>query len=84
MTKSENKKKLFALALRLQKKFGMKATEGIMARLTKGDKEAIYLLRRHNYNVPRKSVTHPEDVFGREDMIRERERKMTRRGRKNR
>ena len=79
MTKNENKKKLFALALRLQKKFGIVATYGIMKRLTKGDEESMRLLHRHKYNKPRKDVG--DSIH---DMLLERERKMTKRGRKDR
>ena len=71
MTKNDHKKKMLALALRIRKKFGKfgsKATEGIIMRLTGGDKEAVRLLR----------------LLNRQDALRERERKMTKRGRKDR
>jgi len=77
MTKNENKKKLFALALRLQKKFGVEATYGIMKRLTNEDEDSIYLLNRRKHNTPRKDVG--DSIY---HMLFERERKMTKRGRR--
>jgi len=90
MTKNDHKKKLFALALRLQKKFGPRATEGIMMRLTGGDKEAVYLLRRHMLrDLPYQQRFHAARFYAPptltvEDALRERERKMTKRNRKTR
>lgn len=84
MSKDANKKKLFALALRLQKKFGTKATEGIMRRLTQGDQVAMDLLRRHKFGVGRRGEYLDNRHFAEEDELRERERKLTKRGRKSR
>jgi len=68
MTKNENKKKLFALALRLRTKFGEKATAGIMKRLTKGDEKAIDLLSLRGLNEEMRrqaNVTRKEEMgFG--------------------
>jgi len=84
MSKDANKKKLFALALRLQKKFGVKATQGIMQRLTSGDQMAVELLSRHRFSGLERRGAGVHRDFEMEDELRERERKMTKRGRKSR